>query len=256
MNEYNKNLAEEIKAFKERIISKNEMIVFEPNRFDLFIDDIFNIIASKYKKIDKFFVKSLLIKLGLFLKNNIIFFRGSLKKIFGSINSIEKKIEAQQELLLKTIEFNKELSIKLNKFDEKINSVILEHSQNQKYHSNLEIENKHNDNFINKKNENTKLNIIQEENLRISNELFESRQKINIMKQELEKYNKQRTDLINKINSVNEIVKDSNVLTSVFDNSLTNQKIRVLDPEKPIVKNLNQYQTDLEEKVKQIFIKK
>lgn len=256
MNEYNKNLAEEIRAFKEKIKSKNEMIVFEPNRFDLFIDDIFNIISSKYKKIDKFFVKSLLVKSGLFLKNNLIFFRGSLKKIFGSINSLEKKIEAQQELLLKMIEFNKELSIKLNKFDEKINSVIIEYSQNQKYHSNLEIENRRNHSFLNEKNENTKLNIIQEENLRISNELFESRQKINIMMQELEKYHKQRTDLINKINSANEIMKDSNVLISVFDNSLTNQKIRVLDPEKPIVKNLNEYQLDLEEKVKQIFIKK
>ena len=206
MNEYNKNLAEEIRAFKEKIRSKNEIIVFEPNRFDLFFDDIFNIISSKYKKIDKFFVKSLLIKLGLFLKNNIVFFRGSLKKIFGSINSLEKKIEAQQELLLKTIEFNKELSTKLNKFDEKINSVILEHSQNQKYHSNLEIENKRNDSFLDEKNDNTKLNIIQEENLRISNELFESRQKINIMMQELEKYHKQRTDLINKIKSVTGIM--------------------------------------------------
>ena len=40
------------------------------------------------------------------------------------------------------------------------------------------------------------------------------------MKQEVEKFNTQRTNLIDKINSVNEIVSDSNVLTSVFDNNL------------------------------------
>lgn len=245
MYEKTKILAEEIKAFEEKIRSKNDMMVFEPNKFDLFIDDIFNIVSAKYKTIDKFLMKNLLIKSGLFIKNNLNFFRVSLKNIFRSINSLEKKIESQQELLLKTIEFNQELSIKLNKFDDKIKSIILENSHNKKY-----------DNYLNEKNEDTKLNIIQEENLRISNELFESRQKIDIMRQEVEKYNQQRTDLINKINSVNEIVNDSNVLTTVFENNITSQKIRVLDPEKPIVKKINQDQINLEEKVKQIFTKK
>jgi len=245
MYEKSKILAEEIKAFEEKIRSKNDMMVFEPNKFDLFIDDIFNIVSAKYKTIDKFLMKNLLIKSGLFIKNNLKFFRVSLKNIFRSINSLEKKIESQQELLLKTIEFNQELSIKLSKFDDKIKSIILENSHNKKY-----------DNYLNEKNEDTKLNIIQEENLRISNELFESRQKIDIMRQEVEKYNQQRTDLINKINSVNEIVNDSNVLTTVFENNITSQKIRVLDPEKPIVKKINQDQINLEEKVKQIFTKK
>jgi len=245
MYEKSKILAEEIKAFEEKIRSKNDMMVFEPNKFDLFIDDIFNIVSAKYKTIDKFLMKNLLIKSGLFIKNNLKFFRVSLKNIFRSINSLEKKIESQQELLLKTIEFNQELSIKLNKFDDKIKSIILENSHNKKY-----------DNYLNEKNEDTKLNIIQEENLRISNELFESRQKIDIMRQEVEKYNQQRTDLINKINSVNEIVNDSNVLTTVFENNITSQKIRVLDPDKPIVKKINQDQINLEEKVKQIFTKK
>jgi len=245
MYEKSKILAEEIKAFEEKIRSKNDMMVFEPNKFDLFIDDIFNIVSAKYKTIDKFLMKNLLIKSGLFIKNNLKFFRVSLKNIFRSINSLEKKIESQQELLLKTIEFNQELSIKLSKFDDKIKSIILENSHNKKY-----------DNYLNEKNEDTKLNIIQEENLRISNELFESRQKIDIMRQEVEKYNQQRTDLINKINSVNEIVNDSNVLTTVFENNITSQKIRVLDPEKPIVKKINQDQVNLEEKVKQIFTKK
>jgi len=108
-----------------------------------------------------------------------------------------------------------------------------------------------NDNFINKKNENTKLNIIQDENLRISNELFESRKKLDIMKLEIERFNKQRSNLINKINSVNEIINDSNVLTNVFENNVEEKKINVLDPEKKIIENDN-----LDKLVKNIFLKK
>lgn len=71
------------------------------------------------------------------------------------------------------------------------------------------------------------------------------------MRQEVEKYNKQRSDLINKINSVNDIIKDSNVLTTVFDNNINNSKIKILNPEKPLVNQKN-----LEEEIKNIFSKK
>jgi len=251
MNEKSKNLLDKINTFKTKVQSKNEIIVFEPNKFDLLVDDIFNIISSKYKKsLDKIIVKNLLIKSSLFIKNSLSYFLNSFKNIFKSLNNLEKKIEAQQELLLKTIEFNKELSIKLNKFDEKIHSAILSISQNEKSDLVKSLLPEKINNDTKDKSENIKLNIIQEENLRISNELFESRKKIDIMRQEVEKFNKQRTELINKINSVNEIVKDSNVLTSVFDNNLYSSKIKVLDPEKPIVKNKN-----LEEEIRNIFSK-
>ena len=251
MNEKSKNLLDEINTFKAKVLSKNEIIVFEPNKFDLLVDDILNIISSKYKKnLDKVIVKNLLIKSSLFIKNSLNYFFSSFKNIFKSLNNLEKKIEAQQELLLKTIEFNKELSIKLNNFDEKINSAILKVYNDKNSDVTKSIEQPKIDNEIKDKTENLKLNIIQEENLRISNELFESRKKIDIMRQEVEKYNKQRTDLINKINSVNEIVKDSNVLTTVFDNNINNTKIKIIDPEKPIVKKIN-----IEEEVRNIFFR-
>jgi len=252
MNEKSKNLLDDINTFKAKVLSKNEIIVFEPNKFDLLVDDILNIISSKYKKnLDKVIVKNLLIKSSLFIKNSLNYFFSSFKNIFKSLNNLEKKIEAQQKLLLKTIEFNKELSIKLSNFDEKINSAILKIYNDKKSEATKSIELPKNDNELKDKTENLKLNIIQEENLRISNELFESRKKIDIMRQEVEKYNKQRTDLINKINSVNEIVKDSNVLTTVFDNNINYSKIKILDPDKPIVKKIN-----IEEEVKNIFLNK
>jgi len=252
MNEKSKNLLDKINTFKTKVQSKNEIIVFEPNKFDLLVDDIFNIISSKYKKsLDKIIVKNLLIKSSLFIKNSLSYFLNSFKNIFKSLNNLEKKIEAQQELLLKTIEFNKELSIKLNKFDEKIHSAILKISHDNKSDLAESIVAPKINNEIKDKTENTKLNIIQEENLRISNELFESRKKIDIMRQEVEKYNRQRSDLIKKINSVNEIVKDSNVLTTVFNNDINNSKIKILDPERPLVNNKS-----IEEEIKSIFSKK
>jgi len=252
MNEKSRNLSDKIRAFKTKVKAKNEIIVFEPNKLDLFVDDIFNIIKSKYKKnLDKIVVKNILIKSSLFIKNSLNYFFSSFKNIFKSLNNLEKKIEAQQELLLKTIEFNRELSIKLHNFDEKINSAILKIYNDKKSEATKSIELPKNDNELKDKTENLKLNIIQEENLRISNELFESRKKIDIMRQEVEKYNKQRTELINKINSVNEIVKDSNVLTTVFDNNINYSKIKILDPDKPIVKKIN-----IEEEVKNIFLNK
>ena len=252
MNEKSKNLLDKINTFKAKVQSKNEIIVFEPNKFDLLVDDIFNIVSSKYKKsLDKIIVKNLLIKSSLFIKNSLSYFLNSFKNIFKSLNNLEKKIEAQQELLLKTIEFNKELSIKLNKFDEKIHSAILSISQNEKSDLVKSLLPEKINNDTKDKSENIKLNIIQEENLRISNELFESRKKIDIMRQEVEKYNKQRSDLINKINSVNDIIKDSNVLTTVFDNNINNSKIKILDPERPLVNNKS-----IEEEIKSIFSKK
>ena len=252
MNEKSKNLLNEINTFKAKVQSKNEIIVYEPNKFDLLVDDIFNIVSVKYKKsLDKIIVKNLLIKSSLFIKNSLNYFFNSFKNIFKSLNNLEKKIEAQQELLLKTIEFNKELSMKLNKFDEKINSAILKISHDNKSDLVESIAAPQIKNEIKDKTDNTKLNIIQEENLRISNELFESRKKIDIMRQEVEKYNRQRSDLIKKINSVNEIVKDSNVLTTVFNNDIDNSKIKILDPERPLVNNKS-----IEEEIKSIFSKK
>jgi len=87
--------------------------------------------------------------------------------------------------------------------------------------------------------------------LRISSELLDNRKKVEIMKNEIEKYNNQRTELINKINSVNEIVNDTNIVTTVFDNNLQSSKVNILDPSVP--KNKIK---DLDLQVKEIFVKR
>lgn len=250
MSELNKNLEQRIEIFKKKFSQKNEILVYEPNKLDLYLDQFINIISYSYKKnINNVNLQSLINRSTLFLKNIIKHFYISIKKISSSLNliitkfnNLEKKIEVQENLIKESIKFNQELYKKLEYFDEKI--IKISHDQN-KY--------KQTDQFIqpNNNKEETKLNILQEENLRISNELIENRKKVEIMKLEIEKFNNQRTQLIDKINSVNELVNDSNILTSVFNNNLKDQKIKILDPQKPIIKKDN-----LDQQVKDIFSKR
>jgi len=250
MSELNKNLEQRIEIFKKKFSQKNEILVYEPNKLDLYLDQFINIIGYSYKKnINNVILQSLINKSTLFLKNIIKHFYISIKKISNSLNliitkfnNLEKKIEVQENLIKESIKFNQELYKKLEYFDEKI--IKLSDDQN-KY--------KQTDQFIqpNNNKEEIKLNILQEENLRISNELIENRKKVEIMKLEIEKFNNQRTQLIDKINSVNELVNDSNILTSVFNNNLKEQKIKILDPQKPIIKK-----NYLDQQVKEIFSKR
>ena len=68
------------------------------------------------------------------------------------------------------------------------------------------------------------------------------------MKNEIEKYENQKSNLISKINSVNEALTDTNILTNVFENKLE-KKVNVVDHNK-IKKKIS---LDLNEQIKNIF---
>ena len=250
MSELNKNLEQRIEIFKKKFSQKNEILVYEPNKLDLYLDHFYNIIDENYKKnLNNVILKSLINKSSLFLKNSIGYLFNSIKKISNSLNlivikfnALEKKIEFQENLIKKSIELNQKLSEKLEIFDEKINKFSV--TKNEYSHQNNLLRS-------NDIKEDTKLNILQEENLRISSELIENRKKVEIMKHEIEKFNNQRSQLIDKINSVNEIVNDSKVLTNVFDNNVKDLKINIKDPYK-----ISNSKENLEVQVKNIFVKK
>ena len=69
------------------------------------------------------------------------------------------------------------------------------------------------------------------------------------MKEEVEKFQNQRSNLIEKINSVNDVIQDSNVVTNVFENEQMINKIDIADPNK---KNNNK-NFDLNSEVSKIF---
>ena len=257
MNKDVSNLKERIAVFREKAINKDDLIVFESNQFDLFLDKIFVKIDNTYKNnLNNMFLKSAFNKTNIFIKGTIKYFSNSAKQIINSLNiviikfnKLEKKINNQEELILETIENNRKLSSNINE----LKNLILNLNEKKEKDS-LYIDNKYNskpakENFNDKKFE--KLQILQEENLRISSELLDNRKKVEIMKNEIEKYNNQRTELINKINSVNEIVNDTNIVTTVFDNNLQSSKVNILDPNVP--KNKIK---DLDLQVKEIFVKR
>ena len=250
MSELNKNLEQRIEIFKKKFSKKNEILFYEPNKLDLYLDQFYHIFIKTFKKnLNNVILKSLIIKSSLFLKNSLSYLFNSIKKISNSLNlivikfnALEKKIEFQENLIKKSIELNQKLFEKLEIFDEKINKFSV--TKNEYSHQNNLLRS-------NDIKEDTKLNILQEENLRISSELIENRKKVEIMKHEIEKFNNQRSQLIDKINSVNEIVNDSNVLTNVFDSSVKDLKINIKDPYK-----ISNSKENLEVQVKNIFVKK
>ena len=77
------------------------------------------------------------------------------------------------------------------------------------------------------------------------------KKKFEILKSELEKYENQRTNLISKINSINDEIKNTNILTNVFENNI-HQEIKITDHNNIQKKDID----DLNEQVKTIFSKK
>ena len=178
---------------------------------------------------------------------------------FEKINS-DLKIELEKNINLNNVykKSNNELNLKLDELDElkKYKYKYLEYKQKNTDLENMlgkikvdEDKNLQNLNVINELED--KIKFYQEENIRIGTELSETKKKSEILNDEIGRYENQRSDLITQINSVNDVIKDSNILTNVFENKIE-PKINVIDPQ-----NIqNKSESDLNERVKAIFSKK
>jgi len=80
--------------------------------------------------------------------------------------------------------------------------------------------------------------------------LVETKKKFEILKNEIEKYEQQRSNLISKINSVNDALGDTNILTNVFKNDIK-PKINIIDH----AKIKNKLNDDINEQIRNIFMK-
>ena len=69
-----------------------------------------------------------------------------------------------------------------------------------------------------------------------------------ISKKEIEKYENQRSNMIEKINSINNEIQDSNVMTNIFSNNIEKEKIKI----KENISNKNN-DVDLNQEVLNIF---
>ncbi len=237
------DLQNRILNFKSNFLGKEKPLIYQKNDFDLFLD--------------KFVIEIIqIIKLILSSKTTMII----KEKILKTINSLIDKILSNKNFPVNKLNFD---SSKIEKLDQKIdlqyqtiqNTFLESNKRLKKEISDLNLkidEHLKNNNFRPAENlghnSSSRVDFYQEENVRLGSELMETKKKFEILKSEIEKYEQQRSNLISKINSVNDALNDTNVLTNVFNNDFK-PKVNVIDHKKIETKN----NLDLNEQVKNIF---
>ena len=240
------DLQNKILSFKNNFLNKEDLWVYQQNNFDLFLDKV----VIEIIKITNFILNS---KTTMIIK----------EKILKTINSLIDKISSKKSFPVNKLNFD---NTKVEKLDQKIdlqyqtiqNTFLESNKRLKKEISDLNLkidEHLKNNNFKPAEslghNSGSRVDFYQEENVRLGSELMETKKKFEILKSEIEKYEQQRSNLISKINSVNDALNDTNVLTNVFSNDVK-LKVNVIDHKKIETKS----NLDLNEQVKNIFSNK
>ena len=164
---------------------------------------------------------------------------------------LEKKILKQEEVIRNNAKINSVLSQQISLLNKKIDNFSLEKKSNRSFKNSITSNDDNEKNVFN--NTNTNIEFYQNENLRLSKELYDVQKKALIMKEEIEKFEEQRANLVTKMNSVNEVIKDTNVLTNVFENSVKKNQIEILDYK---AEQNNNIKKNLSEEIEKIFSNK
>jgi hypothetical protein len=244
--ENSKILRIKINVFKNNFLNKKEVIIFEENKFDIFIGFVFRMIVKLNNKLISPMIKHLSINIK------------SILEIFGEIlaqkKDLKQKINDQEKIILQSLELSSKLSTQMNILNKKFDDLeinVKKDDNKEKLESIIPIENTNFKSDINISESQKKIEFFQEENTRISKELYETRDKFDIIKNEITKLQDQRSSFIKKINSVNDVLKDSNIVTNVFENEIDKDKINIIDTNKKIEKK----DIDLNLEIKNIFSK-
>ena len=192
----------------------------------------------------------LISKINIF-QNQIVHLEDVNKKLNTNLNESHNKQNYLEQA-------NNGLNLKLNDFNEMSE---FKHQAQELKQKNSDLEytldklktkddkSEHNLNII--KTLEDKINFYQEENVRISNDLIESRKKYELTKNQVQGFENQRSSLLEKINSVNEALDNSRVVTNVFEN---NQKIDSINNKEPN-NTKKENNTDLNKTILNIFRK-
>ena len=246
-------LKKRIEEFKGRITVSNDYVVFEPNNFDIFLDKVALKINHQVNDLNNNKMIKKILNSGLFVvKKTLLNFWGSLKNITDKVNLIklkfdqlEKKIENQQIIINESLDTKKKIKHDLELLNKSIEKLT------NKIQINSEISKSNNLNLVNP--ENDKVKFYQEENVRLGGELLETKKKFDMVKSEIDKYEQQRSNLISKINSVNEALESTNIVTNVFENEVSKPKVSVVDHRN--IQKAEPRVQDINEEIKKIFSK-
>ena len=84
-----------------------------------------------------------------------------------------------------------------------------------------------------------KIKHYQDENIRIGSELVESNKKFSVTKESLDALQNQRSDLIEKLNSINHVIKGENIISNLFNEDLDKENNNYKPENKIKSKDLN-----------------
>ena len=231
------DLERKINLLRSKIDNKQGYFICEQDIVGIKIEKYFNSIIILFKNILKSIKNNFIIKFYRLLvkKSN------QTNKLLNKFENLEKKLDDQQKFLEKNFELNSKLKNDINNINNKIDSEL----ENQRADVSDDIPD------VIGHNSSNRVDFYQEENLRLGSELVETKKKFEILKNELDKYEDQRSNLISKINSINDEINNSNILTNVFENNIQ-PKVQITDHNKIPKKEVK----DLNEQVKAIFSKK
>tara|TARA_B110000503_G_scaffold25360_1_gene40075 strand:+ start:1175 stop:2455 length:1281 start_codon:yes stop_codon:yes gene_type:complete len=186
-----------------------------------------SILVSKVKKLENYILINDNSNEELTNKNDILKKKNhELKVKLDAVGHIDVYLEEITQLKLK----NKDLENTI----EKLKSYEDNNDQNLNIINELE----------------NKIKYYQEENIRISNQLYEANKRFDIIKSEIEVLQDQRSSLITKINSVNDVIGNSKIITNVFNSpeSIKNE-INIQNP----LKKIEAKHADINEEILNIF---
>jgi len=236
----------DLKQKNQTILSEQNALNFKINEMKNLKDNLILEKNSLNEQLENIIAKQMSSEIQIDeLKKNKIILKKQIDDLYGEKNNLsnEKNLLIEKLNDLKTKQSSSEIEIeKLKKekleLENKIDEFQTQDENNKKKIYDIsEIENKN--------------KFFQDENIRIGSELLDIKKKHDILKKEIEKYENQKSNLISKINSVNEALNDTNILTNVFENKVQN-KVNIIDHNKietEISKNL-------EDKIKNIFSNK
>ena len=247
VNEISKNASPKANMSFINNLNKNNININEKIKNEI-INELYNLFKKKIKKntlklifnhqieIKKFQKKiEYLNESKKILENNNHDLQSNLNKIMEDKKVLENNNHDLQSSLDKIIEEKEMLIEKNTRAQEELSlekSNLLNNSNNEKL---TEL--------------NNKLKFYQDENLRLSRDLSNSQETHHIIKKQLNDFEKQKNQISNQIQELNNSVSKSNLITPTFVNELPPEASQDL-------KNLNnQDMTNLNEAVKKIFRK-
>ena len=194
LKEKNKNLNNDFNLLKDNYINKHEALILLENQNNILVNDYKNKELESKLKIEK-------------LEEEI----STNSKLFDETNKIFHETNNNNDLIKSQVS-------EINDYKQKMKQLNEKNQNLEKTITDLRLS-MNNNNSVNISDLENKIKHYQYENIRISSELVESDKRFAVTRDSLSALQDQRSNLIEKLNSINNVMKGENIISNVFDES-------------------------------------